>query len=268
MNPDDPLELWQAFSDDILAKTPPEELFYCDFVPKYQEHHADIWYRMTRLHGTIVVLEKLRELPLDELFGPNEFWHLFVENFLDTGILSLHGLLTDNNASAHTLKSFRKCCENAKWRDDSMRDRLRGLLKQRNFDGALNGIANRVQKLRNSRVAHRFKDKTSDRLENLLDRVTLEEMRRLFDGAHSIFGALSFGSSFATLTQDFAPVSIGGTPVKTSVDHILDAILKDNDFVTKPERKQQWWNELRKTMSDSDLQRVNTLRARVGLPEA
>src|SRR5687767_3964757 len=91
------LETWQACSHPDLANRRPEELFEPAFVERYHRLHQDLWWRIIRLHGTFYTLEQLKAFPFDQLYAPNqmEFWRLVIENFLDVGVLMLHGLVND-----------------------------------------------------------------------------------------------------------------------------------------------------------------------------
>ena len=111
-------------------------------------------------------------------------------------------------------------------------------------------------------------DKRSGNPKEALVGVSLEELRLLFDAAHSLFGGLSFGANYITLVGDLMPATIGGQPTPTCLDQVLDAILRASNFINQPERRAQWWPEERKFMDHETLRVMNEWRRRIGLPEA
>lgn len=264
------LEKWQAASHSKLANSKPDELFQEDFVDKYNRLHNNLWSRMIRLHGTIHTLEQLEWFPLDYLYGPHEgvFWHLVTWNFYDIAFLLLHGLYNDSGVDAHTLLSFKNQILQWPWLDSDMLELLIKTLQERKFNKDVQFIATRVKKIRNNIIAHQLMDKQSGELKEELVGTSLNELRQLFDATHAIFGALSFGSAYATLHGDLLPGTIGGKPKRTCLDEVLDAVLRDSYFVNKPEHRKKWWPMERKYIDPEQLKVMNDCRKRIGLPEA
>jgi hypothetical protein len=233
------LEIWQATSHAELVNLRPRELFAPGFVERYHCLHNHLWQRMIRLHGTIHTVEQLRQFPLDQLYPPNgmEFWRLVIQNFLETAILLLHGLVNDSGKEVNSLPSFRNEIINGPWLCQEKCALLKRGLEQRKFDGVVKSIAKRVDVIRDSRVAHQLVDQQSGNAKEILAPVSREELRRLFDAAHSLFGALSFGAAYITLAGDLTPTTVGGKPTPTCLDGVLDAVLRDSFFVNTPERR-------------------------------
>ena len=264
------LSRWQASSDPDLATRKPEELFKPDFAERYHRFHKNLWWRITRVHGTLYTLDRLKQFPFEYLYGPDrmEFWRLVVENFLDTACLILHGLVTDTGEDVLSLRSFHNEIAKAPWLCREKRDLLIQTLRERKFDKAVESIEERVDKIRDTRIAHRLVDRQSGSTKEVLAGVSLEELWRLFDAAHRLFGALSFGAGYLTLAGDLTPGTVGGQPRRTCLDGVLDGILRDSHFVNQPERRARWWPELRRRMDPESLRTMNDLRKRIGLPEA
>ena len=273
MNEPDYLErldkLW-ACSHPKLANAKPKELFSPDYVGRYRRLHEDLWWRIVRVHGTLHTLDQLKAFPFEHLYAPNEmeFWRLVVRNFLDMACILLHGLLSDESANAQTIPRFKNEVIRAPWLDDTKRQLLQRTLGERKFDKVADSIADRVRAIRHRRIAHRLRDKEGDAAKEQLAAVSLDELHRLFNAAHGLFGALCFGSAYATLAGDLMPCTVGGKPARTCLDEILDAVLRDSYFVNRPERRGHWWPLDRKHMDPKELELMNDLRKRVGLPEA
>lgn len=263
------LDKWQARSHQNLVNCKPEEIFEKDFVAQYKRLHSDIWMRICSVHGTLFALCQLEGFPFEHLYAPGqmEFWRLVVENFLNSAGLTLHGLV-EKGKNVHSIPSFRDVVLQGPWLQPEQRDWLKETLKERDFDKRIKSIQERVRIIRNKHVAHRLIDKKSDSPRETLGTVSLRDLWQLFDATHSLFGALSFGSAYVTLLGDLIPGTVGGQPTRTCLDDVLDAVLRDSDFVNEPERREQWWESDRKRMKPDDLQLMNDLRKRIGLPEA
>jgi hypothetical protein len=261
---------WQAFSHPALADAKPETLFEPGFVEKYVRLHNDLWWRTIRVHGTLRTLDELKEFPFDHLYAPNgmEFWRLVIENFLDIACLMLHGLVSDTGSDVLSIPTFRNEIIKAPWLSPQKLGLLTKTLKQCEFDAHVQSIADRVKDIRHNRIAHRLIDMQSGGPLQAYADVSLEEIWRLFDATQSLFGALSFGSAYVTLAGDLIPSTVGGQPTRTCLDEVLDAVLRDNFFVNRPEQRGKWWPRDRERMKPKDLQLMNDLLKRIGLPEA
>lgn len=268
---DDVSELhgWLAMSHHALADRKPEELFPDDSARQYRRLHEKLYHRIVRLHGTICTLEQLSEFPFESLYGPYdmEFWRLVVDNFLDMACLMLHGLVKDTGPDVHSIPSFKNEIMRWTWRDDRLREALTETLRDRKFSSQVDEIAKRVEAIRHHRIAHVLIDRASGDYSQSLAGVSLEELRLLFNDSHLLFGALCFGSAYATLAGDLIPSTVGGVTTRTCLDKVLDAVIRDACFVNQPERD-DWWRDIRKHKSEEELRIMNELRKRVGLPEA
>lgn len=263
------LAKWQAGSHPDLAERKPDELFEPEFAERYGRMHNDLWQRIRRLHGTIHTLETLADFPFESLYYPNhmEFWRLVGQNFVEMAIVLLHGLVNDEGKDTHTILKFKGEIIRVTWLQGSMRELLIQTLQDRKFDSHVESVGKRIKQIRDKRIAHRLIDRETGYLKHQLASVTLRELRDLFDSAHSLFGALSFGSTYVTLAGDLMPSTIGGEPTRTCLDGVLDAVLRDHDFVNRPERERAGWPMYREGISPEALKTMNELRKRVELPE-
>ncbi|MBN1489991.1 MAG: hypothetical protein JXA69_08745 [Phycisphaerae bacterium] len=264
------LTTWQAMGHPELSERKPEELFNADFAERYRQLHRILYERVIRLHGTIHTLEQLEEFPFGYIYGPrdNEFWRLVFENFFDAACLKLHGLATDRGSAVHNVVSFKNKVIMGPWRDTRLHTLLKGTLRERKFDERAQSVATRIEAIRHTHIAHFLIDTNANDSLPHLEGVSLREVRHLFDAVHSLFGALSFGAAFVTLPGDLMPSTVGGKPTRTCLDTVLDAVLRDSPFVTRPERNGEFWSHIRKHIPQQRLDVMNTLRRRVGLSEA
>lgn len=263
------LKKWQARSPSVLAEIQPAELFTLEFADVYKHLHDDLWWRIINLHGTLCTLEDLHDFPFEYLYPPGgmEFWDLVNENFLSMSIIILHGIVSDQVADAHTMNKFKNTIYNESWNDESLHNKFQETLKDCRFNKYIDSVANRVTEIRHNAIAHRLLDQQTGKPKEKLLGVNLREIKQLFYAVHGVFGAVSFGCSYMTLAGDLLPSTVGGKPTRTCLDEVLDAILKDSDWINEPE-KDKWWQELRKHKSREDMQILNKWRNRIGLPNA
>jgi hypothetical protein len=253
----DDLERWQACSCAELAELGPDKLFNSSFVDQYQVLHRDLWRRLTHVHGTLATLGP----------GDMEFWRLVTNNFFITAVVMLRALVSDQKPNAHTVWTFHNRIVGGPWLRNEDRDRFMITLQERRFDSVVKAVAERVDEIRHT-LAHRFIDKKTGSPEEATAGVSLKQLRRLFDATQRIFGALSFGSSYVTLPGDLAPCTVGGQPRPTCLDTVLAAVLRNSDFVNRPERRAQWWPIERQCINVEELRLLNELRRQIGLPDA
>ena len=266
----DSLDRWQASSHPELAKCKPEELFLPPQAELYKQLHADLGDRFIQINGTILTLEKLSDFPFDYLYGPNdmEFWRLVVQNFFEIVIIKLHGLVNDTGQNVHSIKLFKNQIMKWTWHDPQKHALFKQTLQERKFDQQTRSTAKRIREIRNNRLAHRLLDSQNGLPKQLLTGLSLGDLRQLFYAAHTLFGAISFGSTYCTLAGDLIPGTIGGQPKRSCLDKVLDAVLRDSDLVKQPELRTAYWNFERQYLPPEEIEIMNRMRQRIGLPEA
>lgn len=265
------LDLWQASSCSILAETKPEAIFADEEFPEvYKRLHHDLWERMIRVHGTLHSLEELLDFPFDNIYGPQdmEFWRLVFSNFFDMTCVILSGMLDDHGQDTHTLSKFKNTILKKTWQDLELKEQYQEHIKKVKFDTEIRSVKDRIKEVRNHKIAHRLLDQDSGKPIEKVPGVNLDELWSLFRSVHKLFGAISFGSSFATLAGDLMYATVGGKPTKTCLQTVLEAVLRDSYFVNEPEKLAQWWESMREYKSTEELELLNLSRERVGLPPA
>lgn len=258
---------WQASSSPTLATRKPEELLREQWVWPYRNKHFVLWQRITQLHGTLRTLEQMDSFPFDYLLGPDggEFWSLARHNFVVGLVVGLHAILSDCGGDTLTLRSFKAFVMKADWQDESMKAELQHSLRDCRFDAQALEIESQVSDLRHRRMAHWIEVQGTDATQQMQRLLDVQSLRLLFARAHKLFGVLSFGSAFVTLKGDLLP-GTGRQASSSGVDRVLDAVIRDSELVHRPERD-PFWKQLRAAMSQSEVETINLLRKRIGLPE-
>lgn len=260
---------WQASSHPTLSDAEPEALFDGAFATRYRTLHRLFWGAMLHLHATLATIKELDAFPFDHVYAPGEmeFWRLTYMNFVDAAILQLHKLVNDSGPDIHSLRSFKNVIVEGPWKNPAMMDLLLKTLGERRFDPRAEAIAKQVDQIRDNYVAHLVIDKNTGIPK--LDKVSvnLDDLQKLFKATYGLFGAISFGASYATLVGDLMPSMINGKRSRSCLQTVLDAVLRDSHFVNQPERRAWYWETDKMCMRPDQLRRMNELRKRIGLPE-
>jgi hypothetical protein len=260
---------WQASSHQTLCNAEPEALFDGVFATRYRVLHGVLWKAMLRLHGTLATIKELDAFPFDDVYAPGdmEFWRLTYMNSVDAAILQLHKLVNDTGPDIHSLRSFKNEIVKGSWKNPAMKDLLVKTLDERRFDPRAEAIAKMVDRIRDNYVGHLVIDKNTGIPELEKISVNLDDLQKLFKAAHGLFGAISFGASYATLGGDLIPSTINGKRSRSCLQRVMDAVLRDSDFVNQPERRAPYWEMDKICMTRDQLRTMNDLRKRIGLPE-
>ncbi|HUT56113.1 MAG TPA: hypothetical protein VM658_22165 [bacterium] len=251
--------LWQASSAPMLAEKKPEELFDPAFAQRYKRLHENLFERITRAHNTLCAIEKIEQfINQASRFVEMEFWLMVSNNYVDILIVWMNGLL-ETGGDVHSLTSFHDEIMKSEWICDDKKQVLKKYLRDLNIDAK--SLEKRVGEFRNNFIAHTLINKKTCGPLKPSKGVSLDELRKIFNQIHSQFGALSFGSTYSTLSVDMMPGKYN------CLDMVINSVLKDNYFLNQPENNKSW--PLIKTTLDSEtIQNMNKLRKRIGLPEA
>jgi hypothetical protein len=253
----------------------PAEVLKPQFVEAYKKLHADIWRRLIHIHTNIIILERIEPFPFHHFYAAQEnvFWTMVYWNFLYTSIILIYALVCDEGKHAHkphkpphTLTKFKNDILR-KWLKDSEKPAYQALLKTVKFAREIEKIRRKVVAMRNKVVAHRLLDDSHPAQVQSADRVTVPELRSLYDATEKMFFACCFGAEYKTT---FIPYFVlrHGTPAPKDIDQILDLIVKDSPWLNSPERRGAFWKDVRQYKSEEYLKELNTWRQKFGLPPA
>jgi len=251
---------------DIYDKKP-EDVLKKEFFEQYKELYEDIWQRLTHVGTTIIILERIESFPFwDRFYSPqdNIFWTMVYTNFMYVAIILLHGLTKDNVSDTHTLVNFKNKIL-ANLNEESMKAEYQKKLKTAKLDTSLNDIHDKITEMRHKIIAHRLFDKNDKNKLQSVKRVTLPEIRQVYNDIEKLFRVCSFGSRY--LTTYYIEGTCGGKPIEKDIDHLLDLIVKDSYWLNEPERRPLDWEALKKTKSSEEILELNQWRKKFGMPE-
>jgi len=262
---------WQASSHPELAKHKPGELLGPELAESYLTQHADLLARITHLHCNILLLEELQAFDFFDLLGEllgAQIWPLVWQNTSDMCLILIHALVNEktkhkpDGSGAVSIEGLKKELFKGEWLDKAMKQLFTTEWTKRAFNKECKSVKERVRENRNKRIAHRVLPTISAEQQTSVEPIELGELRTLFDRIHAMFGLMSFGSAYVTVSPAFTP------PRKSALCDVLDALLRNSEEVSRPERECEFWHLQRSAYGEDRLAHLNAARRRIGLPEA
>jgi len=246
-----------------ISNKKPEDVLKPEFLEKYKVLHKDIWFRLSQINTTIIILEKVLQSPL-QYFPQSEtiFWNTVCWNFVRVSEVLIHAMVNDRGSDTHTLPRFKNNVRN--WLKDSEREEFDRILKEYKFDQITKDILVKIADIRNKVLAHcTFDD------HNIFSDpggITVSEIRRAYNAIENIFRACSFGVEYDNTL--YATGTSGGKPIEKDIDKLLDLVVKNSSWLNQPEFMKEHWPDIRRDLSEEQLQELNTWRDKFGLPSA
>ena len=120
--------------------------------------------------------------------------------------------------------------------------------------------------MRKNVIAHRLFDKNDKIKLQSVKRVTLSEIRQVYNDIEKLFRVCSFGSEY--LTTFYINGTCAGKPIEKDIDHLLDLIVKDSYWLNEPERNPIAWQCVKPQKTKEELAQLNVYRQKFILPPA
>jgi hypothetical protein len=250
---------------DINNKKP-EDVLKPEFVQTYGKLHKDIWGRLIHVNTNLTILEKMQNFPFHRIYSPqgNIFWTMVYWNFLYMSVVFLHSLTIDKGNKKHVLKMFANRIL-ANWIKDAYKPEYQKLLKEAKLDKRIKPIRAKIKNMRDKVIAHRILDMSRASVTHV-EGVKTAELHQVYEDVERLFRVCSFGAQY--ISNFYVSGIIRGKPVKEDIDELLDLILKNSNWLNKPERKKDFWPAIREIMSAEDIAELNEFRKKYGMPPA
>jgi hypothetical protein len=263
-----PEEIRNLFEDKMedpltINDKKPEDVLKPEFLEKYKEHHKDIWFQLSQINTTITILEKILQSPL-KYFPKSEtiFWQTVCWNFVRVSVVFIHAMVNDRSSDANTLPRHKNNIRS--WLKDSERKEFDLVLRKYKFDQTTKNILTNITNIRKKVLAHRLFD-NNDILSDP-GGITVSEIRHAYNSIENIFHACSFGVEHDTTL--YPTGTSGGKPIETDIDKLIDLIVKNSNWLNRPELMKEHWPDIRQGLSKEQLRDLNTWRERFCLPPA
>ena len=241
---------------------PYQEVLKPECVAEYETAHADIYHRLIDINTSIEILETIACFPLKHLLDPYEpFFQTLYWNFTSTCVVMLHALL--EGTEPFGIQQFKKHLVRD-WLPEHEQQALTSRLRGVRFTKEAERIKDHAAALRHKVIAHRDLEVVSGSFEIL--GLAIRDLRVLYSGTEALFGACCFRTEY--VTSLYPPGTVGGRPVERDIERFMKLLLRDSEWLMQPERHGQRWPEMRKRMSQADLDELNHWRVQLRLPEA
>src|SRR6266508_799201 len=232
------------------------------------ERGMEFFYReLVFLNADIFIVEQILGFPLSLFVGPEKMIFLgrVVDNFLNSGLLTITKIATDNDPDLYTIRGFRNRIYQLV-RPEYQAD-FRNLLRQSRFDQTTVDILGRARDLRNGRIAHATQALAFRIPEQ--DRIDFAELVHLRDALNAQLNVLSFNTEHIMLPIEYSSriERQAGVEHKTDIEEVLDSIAR-NSFILKLHVKEpQNWGFQRAALTDAQITHLNHYRRKFGLSE-
>jgi len=251
-----------------FSELEPREVLHEEAIPEY-ERGMDFFYlgQLVPLNANIYIIEQVLEFPFELFVSPEDtiFFRLLVDNFYNTGLLTITRLATDSGKDLYTLLQFKNWV--AQQVKDEFKEDFQKHLKQAKFDKKTQEMLEKARGLRNTSVAHIKRDLVLGNIEQ--DRLNFVELKALRDALNVLLKALSFNKERLMLPIQYhlGVVHPAGADSRSDIQRILDNIARDSNMLNLPEKNPHHWAAFRKNLSEENLRTINKYRAKFGLPE-
>jgi len=241
---------------------PYQEALKAECVAEYETLHADIYHRLIHVNTSIEILETIASFPLKHLFAPDDpFFAILYWNFTYTCVVLLHALLEGSEPCG--ILTFKNRLRRD-WLPEHEQQALKDRLGTARFTEKARRIKQRATDMRDKVIAHRDPAVVSGLFE--IPGLSISDLRVLYSETEVLFAACCFGTEYVTTL--YSSGTVGGRPVETDIERFMRLLLRDSEWLMEPEKDGAWWPEMRKRMSQTDLNEFNRWRVQLGLPEA
>ena len=173
----------------------------------------------------------------------------------------------DPSSDTLTIKSLRSHLR--RHLREKFRADLDAELRQVNYKKEARAIEGRIDKLRNTYLAHldssaRFPPSTEDARRTA---VYLSDLRTMALKLEQFYDVLCLGHGRDIHILDYHPKIEYPLPHQTDIEDLLDLVARNSAIVNMPELQAGFWPHHRQSLATEDLQLINRYRVRFKLPE-
>lgn len=242
-----------------------------EYLKDYEDGMGFFYSELVTLNTNIFIINKIREFPFDLFCVPDDkiFFSMVANNFFEYSVIIISRLIKDSSSNSFTIRKFKNRIIKDYIKPE-YREAFKDRIKNSKFEHAMNDILDRIQDLRNKRIAHTIEDYVKDTKN--IGRINFKELEKLRDSINSFFDSLSFNIKHMMVPVPYSEEVIHpkGSDSRSDIEKILDSIAKESAFLNAPEANSKWpgvWKEIRKRMSERELEIFNKYREKLGFPK-
>jgi len=248
-----------------------KEVISLEYLKDYEDGMGFFYSELVTLNTNIFIINKIREFPFDLFCVPDDkiFFLMVINNFFEYSIIIISRLIKDTSANSFTIRKFKNRIVKDYIKPE-YKEAFKNRIRNIKFEHIMDDILNRVQDLRNKRIAHTIKDYIKDTRN--IGRINFKELEKLRDHINLFFENLSFNKKHIMVP---IPYSVEVQHPKDSdprsdIEKILDSIAKESAFLNTPERYSKWpivWKERKKRMTQREISIFKKYREKFGFPK-
>jgi hypothetical protein len=236
-------------------------------LPEYERGMEFFYRELVFLNTDIFIIEQILQFPLSLFAGPDNtiFFGRVVDNFLNSDLLIVTKIATDNGPDLYTIRGFRNRIFQLVRPEYQMV--FRDLLRRSRFDQITEDILGRARELRNGRIAHATQALAFQIPEK--DRIDFAELVHLRDALNTQLDVLSFNTEHMMLPIPYSSrvERPAGENHTTDIEELLDSIARNSILLNMPEREPQYWSFQRAALTDAQINHLNHYRRKFGLSD-
>lgn len=228
-----------------------------------------------RLEKSLFIVDKIQEFPFDifTTIDDRVFLSHAVTVFLDDALLTVYKLVVDNTYS-YTLQEFKNKISPTDRRisgfiKDAYRKLFDDSLSSLYFEQKTKLVRDDVNTLRNERVAHSTRDWVLGK--SSIPALELGKFKDLVRATKTLFDALCFNTHRVLLPISYDPAVVHPkhSDARPDIEKILDSIARESYLLNMPEQEINpgAWAQQREALSVDEIQKLNSYREKLGLPE-
>lgn len=222
---------------------------------EYASKVGSLFVDLNEIKHNLSLVEKVLQLPFRVIVADDPsmiFFSSFVDNALNINIMSINRLIT--NTGSMNLLRFR----NSLLRETKPEYQLayRERLRNTQLDPSLNSIIADMARRRNEMVAH-------------------NENMTLWAGDVSEHLLTSQQTLFAEMERAFQAVIFAKPPIKSifepedvDIDSLLNCAARNSALINMPEQDNERWPNIKNSLDQTIIEKINRFRFRLGLGTA
>jgi len=248
-----------------------KEVISPEYLKDYEDGMGFFYSELVTLNTNIFIINKIREFPFDVFCAPDDkiFFSMVINNFFEYSIIIISRLIKDTSANSFTIRKFKNRIIKDYIKPE-YREAFKNRIKNSKFEHIMNDILDRIQDLRNKRIAHTIEDYVKDTKN--IGRINFKELEKLRDFINLFFENLSFNIEHMMVPVPYSDKvqHPKDSDPRSDIEKILDSIAKESAFLNAPEINSKWptvWKEIKKRMTERELNIFNKYREKLRFPK-
>lgn len=252
-----------------LEHLDPANLLEASYLKTYKKDIEFLWGSIVDLNTNVFILDKVVKFPF-HLFKLEYtlFWKILKTNLYEMCILLVAKLATDRDPRVLILQKFKENVRN-NITNIQYRDILDQELKSIGLEKEIDKFKDRIEAIRNKKIAHHQKDWLQSQTVPMLNQVApnFDELRFICQRINRFFDLLCFSCKYWVKYIEYSNKiqHPPGTDSRSDIEVILDNLALHSSLLNMPEQQKEYWPHYRENLSEDDIRILNEYRRKFGL---